>query len=128
MPFDFAPPPASSARGKQGYLKGLSAEEQVARRYRRSGAELLQERWRGNVGEIDLIFRSGKDIVFVEVKASKSHARAAARVSAKQAARICATAEEFLGTLPSGSLTPMRIDVATVDAYGSIEIIENALM
>ncbi len=116
------------ARGAMGHARGLSAEDQVERHYVRHGAECLARRWRGTGGEIDLIFDVAGDIVFVEVKASRSHARAAERVTPRQAARLMASAEEYLGTQPRGLLTPMRVDVALVDGQGVIEVIENALM
>lgn len=132
MPFDFSPDSgaldARRARGAVGYQKGLSAEDQVARFYQSLGHELLHMRWRGRGGEIDLIFSKGDEIVFVEVKASRDHARALARLSHRQVTRLCASAEEFLGLCPKGSLTPMRLDVALVDAQGQIEILENALL
>ena len=40
------------------------------------GAECLETRWRGQSGEVDLIFRHDGVIVFVEVKAAKSMDRA----------------------------------------------------
>ncbi len=115
------------ARGAMGHARGLSAEEQVERHYGRRGARCLERRWRGTGGEVDLILELAGDVVFVEVKASRSHARAAERVSPRQAERLVRTAEEYLGTLPHGLLTPMRIDVALVDGQGAIEIVENAL-
>ncbi|THH35246.1 hypothetical protein E4Z66_15595 [Aliishimia ponticola] len=114
-------------RGAMSHEKGRAAEDQVARDYERRGAVCLERRWRGAAGEMDLIFRMGEDVVFVEVKSSKSHARAAQLLSQRQIARLLATAEEFLGTQPEGSLTPMRMDVALVNGEGRIAIVENAL-
>ncbi len=118
---------ARQARGAMGYARGLAAEVQVEQVYLRRGARCLERRWRGSGGEIDLIFALDEDVVFVEVKASRTHAQAAAHLSPRQAARLMQSAEAFLGTLPRGTLTPMRIDVALVDAQGRIEILENAL-
>ncbi|WP_434290501.1 YraN family protein [Celeribacter sp. SCSIO 80788] len=119
-------------RGEQAYHRGLSAEDIVARHYAERGYEILERRWRGAGGEIDLIFRHGKweaaEIVFVEVKASKTHARAGAALGARQIAKLCASAEDYIGRLPSGLLTPMRIDVALVNGAGEVEVLENALM
>lgn len=119
---------ARQARGAMAHAGGLSAEAQVERHYARRGARCVARRWRGEAGEIDLIFALGEDIVFVEVKASRTHARAAEHLGPRQAARLMASAEAYLGTLPRGTLTPMRIDVALVDGQGRIEIVENALM
>lgn len=115
-------------RGALSHCKGLSAEEQVARHYERAGLHLLHRRWRGEFGELDLIFADGDEVVFVEVKSSKTHASALNLVSERQVARLCSAAEEFLGQCPKGSLTPMRLDIATVDGLGRVDVLENALM
>lgn len=130
MPLDFigTDPGTLQARGATSHAQGASAEEQVKRLYERNGAVCIQQRWRGRAGEIDLIFRQGEDIVMVEVKSSKTHARAAESLRPRQMQRLCCAAEEFLGTQPRGSLTPMRLDVALVDGQGRIDILENALM
>lgn len=116
------------SEGSVGYHKGLSAESQVIRHYESLGAKLLHHRWRGSAGELDLILELGDDIIMVEVKASRSLAQAATRLSPRQCQRIFQTAEEYLATCPRGQLTPMRLDVALVDNEGTIEILENALM
>ena len=119
---------ARQRRGARAEAFGRSAEDSVARRYLAGGYDLAETRWRGPAGEIDLIFRNGDLFVFVEVKASKTHARAAAHLSPRQQSRLCASAEDYIGRQPAGLLTEMRIDVALVDGTGSIEILENALM
>lgn len=114
--------------GATGHLAGLSAEDSVARLYGARGLTVGRRRWRGRAGEIDLIFRHGDEIVFVEVKKGRSHAAAAARLGPRQQARLASAAEEFLGGEPAGRDTPARFDVALVDAAGRVEILENALM
>lgn len=130
MPLDFFGTDLDTlqARGSLSHAQGASAEDQVKRAYERAGATCIEQRWRGRAGEIDLIFRHGDDIVMVEVKSSKTHARAAELLRPRQMQRLCRAAEEFLGTQPRGSLTPMRLDVALVDGQGRIDILENALM
>ncbi|MGH1578494.1 YraN family protein [Planktotalea sp.] len=113
--------------GKCAYFSGESAEDQVAAFYQRHGHSLAAKRWRGKAGEIDLIFNAGSEVVFVEVKKAKSFAQAAQRVSMRQQKRICLAAEEYLGTLPDGLLTPMRVDAAFVNGFGAVEIVENAI-
>mgnify|MGYP001568776705 CR=1 FL=1 len=66
-------------------------------------------------------------MVFVEVKKSKTHERAATRISSTQQLRIMTTAAEYLTRLPMGQLTESRFDVALVDQYGSLKILENAI-
>lgn len=136
MPLDFVgfdPQVARQARGRMAYEFGLSAEAIVGRFYEARGQRLIETRWRGAAGEIDLIFYDdnlgdGGGFIFVEVKASKTKARAAAHLGPKQMVRLCMSAEEYIGRQPKGLLTDMRIDVALVDGVGQVEILENALM
>lgn len=113
-------------RGRMSYHAGLAAELRIAQDYERRGFAIAQRRWRGAGGEIDLILRDGNGLIFVEVKKSRNLARAAESLSPRQMQRIYASAEEFLGTEPLGSLTDVRFDVALVDGRGDLQIIENA--
>jgi len=111
--------------GRVSYHAGLAAEDQVAQLYVRSGREIAARRWRGSCGEIDLIARDGAEVIFIEVKKSKSHARAAERLTDRQIARIYGAASEFLGGEPRGQATDVRFDVALVDCHGRIDLREN---
>ena len=115
-------------RGKTAYHAGLAAEEQVSQLYDRSGRPVIARRWRGSIGEIDLIVREGATVVFIEVKKSSTHALAAEHLTWAQAQRIMATATEFVGGEPAGQLTDMRFDVALVDGQGHIQVMENAMI
>jgi putative endonuclease len=88
----------------------------------------LAKRWRGSQGEIDLVAQNGEGVIFIEVKKSRSHARAAAALSPRQMQRIYGAGSEFLATQPKGQLTDVRIDLALVDEAGRVEVIENAYM
>ena len=118
---------ARSLRGARAHQDGLAAEEAVEREYLRRGLDVAARRWRGKAGgEIDLIFRDGPQVVFVEVKAATTLAAAASRLTRRQMDRICLSALEFLDDEPRASLTAMRFDLATVDRQGQIRILENA--
>ena len=112
--------------GITSYYAGLCAEDAVAQDYARRGRSVVQRRWRGKGGEIDLIFADGDGLIFVEVKKSRSHGRAAQSLSRRQMDRISMAASEFLGTQPRGQLTDVRFDLATVNDVGEIAILENA--
>lgn len=112
--------------GARSYQAGLAAEDQVAQLYDRSGRAVCARRWRGSGGEIDLIARDGAEVIFIEVKQSKTHAQAAEHLTPRQMARIYASASEFLAGEPKGQLTDVRFDVALVDGMGRIEVLENA--
>ena len=102
---------------------GLAAEESVARRYRSEGGTVKASRWRCPEGELDLVVDMPGEIVFVEVKARRSHAAEA--VTARQWARIGAAASRFLAEETDGT-TPCRFDLALVDGSGRMERIANA--
>jgi putative endonuclease len=113
--------------GLTSYHAGLSAEAIVQKDYETRGLRCAQQRWRGKAGEIDLIFREGSSIVFVEVKKSITHAKARARLLPQQIQRLYAAGAEFLEREPSGQLTECRFDLATVDNTGRLQIIENVI-
>ena len=114
--------------GAVSYHAGAAAEEQVAASYRADGFDLLEHRWRGKAGgEIDLIFRKGDLVVFVEVKKSASHMRAAEQLQPRQMRRLLAGAEGYARAMPDIADCAFRFDVALVDDQGRIERLENAL-
>lgn len=113
--------------GSVGYHAGVAAEQAVAKTYHARGCTIRAERYRGSAGEIDLIADDGDSVIFIEVKKSKSHAAAAARLTQRQISRIITSATEFLAGEPKGQDTNARFDVALVDAQGRIEVLENAL-
>lgn len=118
----------ASRRGRLAQLAGLAAEDQVMRHYLRAGLAIVARRWRGRGGEIDLVARDGRELVFVEVKSAATHAAAAARLGAAQQRRLAAAAEEFHAGVAGGMSCALRFDVALVDAMGRIDVIENALI
>lgn len=117
---------ATCLAGQRAYLSGDAAEQSVARLYAQRGYQVAERRWRSAAGEIDLIVTGPEGVVFVEVKAARTHDRAAERLSPRQVKRIMAGASEYLACLPTGQLTDVRFDVALADRAGQIEILENA--
>lgn len=117
---------AQALQGAQSYHAGAAAEDIVARDYDRRGRPVAHRRWRAGSGEIDLIARDGDQVVFVEVKKSRTFDMAALRLGRRQMDRLCAAALEFLAGEPRGQLTDMRFDLALVDGRGAVRVIENA--
>lgn len=111
----------------RNHLAGLAAEDGVLRDYAAKGYRLMERRYRGRGGEIDLVLSRGDDVIFVEVKKSRSFDAARARLGERQILRIFSAAAEFLGGQPKGQLTETRFDLALVNAHGEIAIMENAL-
>ena len=119
-------PATKTERGLRSHLSGEAAEAAVKRAYLDRGAQVLEMRWRGQGGEIDLIFADQGVIVFCEVKKAGSFEEAAARLRPALMRRIHAAASEYLARLPNGQLTELRFDLAMVDGRGEVRIAENA--
>ncbi len=115
-----------SQRGAMSHAAGMAAEGQIEADYVRRGFSPAHRRWRGKGGEIDLVMRSGDNVIFVEVKQSRSFDDALQSLTDRQVTRLYAAAEEFLASEPRGSLTDVRFDVALVRQSGEYRIIENA--
>lgn len=111
---------------RTNYHAGLAAEQSVALQYENAGYEIAARRYRSAAGEIDLIARRDQNVIFIEVKKSSTHHRAAESLSHRQMKRIYASAAQYLGSQPAGQQTPSRFDVALVDRSGQIEVLENA--
>ncbi len=107
--------------GARSYHAGFAAEEIVWKRYEDAGYTFLAHRWRGQGGELDLVFEDDATLVVVEVKAAATSDAAISSLSARQIGRISQAAEEFAG----GTLRPIRIDLAAVNGQGRVEVIEN---
>lgn len=113
--------------GRLSYLAGKAAEDRVAAHYADMGHVILSRRWRGRAGEIDLVVECGGEVIFIEVKQSRGHARAAEALRPRQMRRLYASAGDYLGHMPAGQNTPCRLDVALVDRAGRVEILPNAI-
>ena len=113
---------------------GQFGEEQAARYLRRRFYTILERNYRCRFGEIDLIARRGRYLVFVEVKQRHDARFAEARefVTAQKQQRVIAAAQQWL-SLHETQLQP-RFDVIEVYApqgdAGPVKInhIENAFM
>lgn len=113
-------------RGYRADRSGRSAEDAVIRTYAAQGVRLLERRWRGQGGEIDLILRAADSYVFCEVKQAATFDLALQRLRAGQMQRIQSAASEFLGQTAEGQLAPVRFDLGIVDGAGAVRLLENA--
>lgn len=109
------------------YHAGLSAEKAVAGKYAQCGFDIVAERFKTREGEIDLIAAHGDKLYFVEVKQSKTFARAADALRPAQIKRIQNASLTYLQKTGRALETDMRFDVALVDAQGFIKVIPNAI-
>jgi putative endonuclease len=110
---------------------GAWGEEQAALYLCRLGAKILHRNYRAPVGEIDIIARLGKNLLFIEVKTRRSTfcgvpAEAVGPVKQRQ---IIRTAKWFLQQEKKTRLQP-RFDVIGILGDGAqiseLEYIENA--
>jgi len=78
--------------------RGDAAESLVAEFLECQGLKILERNYRCRFGEIDLVARSGAQLVFVEVRARKSEAfgGAAGSITAAKRRRLVAAARHFL--------------------------------
>jgi putative endonuclease len=93
---------------------GLSAESRAAAYLVAKGYRILARRWRSPAGEIDIVARRGRLLVFVEVKARADLDAAAESVQPRQQQRIAAAAEAWLATYPDPKILDMRFDAVLV--------------
>ena len=103
-------------RDEPEHLRRGRMGERAARRYlRKAGLKFLYANFRGEQGEIDLIFRDKEILVFVEVKtrSSETWRRPAAAVNRDKQRRIVATARDYLRLLERSDI-PVRYDIVEV--------------
>ena len=96
-------------------LLGRWGEVQAAKWLRDHGHRLVQANWRCRFGEIDLIVKDRKYLVFVEVKLRKSgkFARAMEYVGRRKQDRLRITASIYLSQNP----TPLQPRFDVIEIY-----------
>ena len=109
------------------YAKGVMGEDAALRFLCGMGMELLDQRYRANGGEIDLVLLDGDILAFVEVKARMRGGRLAgqAAITPLKQRRLIAAARAYLGQHPEHAGRMVRFDVVTVTGDG-VEHIPNA--
>lgn len=95
---------------------GTAWEEQAAQFLKREGCEILEKNFRGKRGEIDLIVRDGRYLVFVEVKYRKNAESGLPEeaVDYRKQRTISRVAQEYLLKHRLPETTPCRFDVVAV--------------
>lgn len=93
-----------------GYRKGLRAEKAALWFLRLKGYRLLAARYRTPSGEIDLVMRRGRVLVFVEVKTRAGMDDAAFAIHAGNRMRVRRAAELYLQKHPRYTGFDMRFD------------------
>jgi putative endonuclease len=93
---------------------GLSAESRAAMVLIAKGYRIVARRWKTPVGEIDIVARRRRDLVFVEVKARGNLDDAAEAVTERTKHRIIAAAEFWLAGHPDDVSGFIRFDAIMV--------------
>jgi putative endonuclease len=99
---------------KDAFLRGVSAEGRASLYLAAKGYRTLAKRWKTPAGEIDLVVKRGRLIVFVEVKTRGNLDAAAESVLARQKKRITAAAEAWLATHPEHMSHDLRFDAVLI--------------
>jgi len=99
---------------RAAFRLGLTAEVKAAALLLAKGYRIVARRWRSPVGEIDLVARRGRALVFVEVKARGRFDDAAESVTPRQRRRIVAGANAWLAKHPDDVTRDIRFDVVLV--------------
>jgi putative endonuclease len=106
---------------------GAAAEELAARHLLHHGLRIIERNFRVRGGEIDLIARDGKALVFVEVRlrTRSDFGGAAASITGKKQQRIILAASHYL---QAHGEQPCRFDCILLDALDAkaIEWIKGA--
>jgi putative endonuclease len=105
-----------SGKERPEHLRRGRLGERVAKRHlRRLGLKFLTANFRSDRGEIDLIFRDGDCLAFVEVKtrSSEGWVRPAAAVNAERRRRLSQAALDYLRLLKNPAVK-VRFDIVEV--------------
>ena len=92
-------------------IRGRRAEALAALLLRMKFYRILARRYRTPVGEIDIVARHGKVIVFVEVKERSSEAEAIEALTAGGRKRIARAADLWVAAHPAAAGLDRRFDV-----------------
>jgi len=93
---------------------GRRGEALAVWRLRLAGWRILARDWRSPVGEIDIIARRGKLVLFIEVKARGDVGRAGEAIGQRQQARIAGAAALYLARHPEHAACDARFDAMLV--------------
>ena len=114
LPTDPPPPAAVRSARRAAFHRGLSAETLAAVLLIAKGYRILARRWQSPVGEIDLVARRRRALVFVEVKARDHLDHAAEAITVRQRRRIVAAANAWLARHPEHVGFDIRFDAVLI--------------
>lgn len=106
---------------------GISGEEAVAQWYAAAGYDVVARNWRCAQGELDLVCRRGRSVVFCEVKTRTSDAFGAPveAVTRDKQMRVRRLAARWLQDAADFRPVDIRFDVASV-LGGEVDVVVGA--
>lgn len=112
--------PFSNNKQAQGQI----GEDLACQHLQKKGLTLVERNYRSPRGEIDLIMRDGKVLVFIEVRrrSNPNYGGAAATIDARKQAKIIATALHYLQQQPHLGKLAARFDVVAINGKTAVEI------
>lgn len=93
---------------------GISAESRAAFFLIAKAYRIVARRWKTPFGEVDIVARRRRDLVFVEVKARDRLDDAAESITERSRQRIIAAAEMWLAHRPQDAQCNIRFDAILV--------------
>lgn len=96
------------------FRTGISAESRAAALLMAKGFRIVARRWKSPLGEIDIVARRGRLLIFAEVKARARLDDAAESLTARQQRRIAAAAEAWLAAHAPENIQDIRFDAILV--------------
>lgn len=113
---------------RAAYRRGHAAERLAALFLLAKGYRPLARRYRTPLGEIDLIVRRGRTIVFVEVKARASLVEAFDAIGIAAERRIMAAADVWLAAHPGAAGFDLRFDLVLIVPWRLPHHVPNAML
>lgn len=109
-------PPKAAPRAERvkAFRLGLTAESRAAMLLVAKAYRIVARRWKTPFGEIDIVARRRRALVFVEVKARDSMDEAIEAVTERGKRRIIGAAEFWLAQHPDDANAEIRFDVMVV--------------
>ena len=98
---------------RQSERQGRGAETLAMIYLRLTGLRIVAHRWRGRSGEIDIVARRHRVIIFCEVK-FRRHPDESGIPSPQQRRRICRAAEEFTSRQLLSNSAEWRFDLVQI--------------
>ena len=111
---------------RSNHRNGILAEYLALAYLTLKGYRLVALRYKTPVGEIDIILRRGKTLVFAEVKARAKADDAAHAIHTKNQSRVVRASQQFLANHPEYQNYEVRFDAVLIAWYSRPRHLINA--